>query len=146
MITRLKHLLWVCAMAFLFASIFGCGSRKYDFSFEIANNRSVGECALLIKSNGGFNIQFSRIVAKTWATYNGPFEYHPNDIYTISWVDENGHEYIAEVDLRNILSKRHTGYLIFRINDENNLISSASLSYKGDEMFSITTKGKKIIK
>jgi hypothetical protein len=142
MIKNSKLFLWYSIVVFSLVTLLNCGPRLYDFSFELGNNRADGELAMLIKSKQGFHIPSNHIIAKTWATYHGPFKYPPNDLYTISWTNESGGEYSALVDLRTAVTKKFKGYLIFKIDDANNLICSASDSYKGIETFTKTIEGK----
>ena len=130
-------------MVFSSFPFLGCGPKLYDYTFELSNDRNSGECALLLETQKGFFLQSSHIVAKTWKTYSGPHKHPPNDLYTVRWIDENGDHYSAEADFRTAISKKFQGYLIFKINSQNNLIYSASQSYKGEEIFSEISRGKK---
>lgn len=146
MIKKIRLFVWCNIVVFSLFSFLGCGPSLYDYRFELNNNRESGECAMLLKSKKGSHLQSNHIMAKTWKTYHGPFKYPPNDLYSLYWVDENGDQYSAEADLRDIISKDFKGYLIFKIDNKNNLIYSVSNSYKGDELFNKTIKGKNVQK
>jgi hypothetical protein len=139
---KTRLLVWN-VMMFLSLPLFGCGPKLYDYSFELSNDRNSGECAFLLESPKGFFLQSNHIVAKTWKTYSGPYKYPPNDLYTVRWIDENGDYYSAEADFRTAISKKFKGYLVFKVNSQNNLIYSASRDYKGEEIFSKVSRGKK---
>lgn len=124
-----------------FVSSAGCASNLYDYAFEVLNTQARGEIAVLLESEGGIHITFSRIVSKTGAVYRGPFEIPPNDKYTISWYGKDGNKYKASANLQGLIDKKYTGLIIFDVNGDNNLTFSAKQNHKSEEIFRKVTSG-----
>lgn len=121
------------------ASLFGCSS-TYNYIFIVKNERSEGFCEVLAKSKSGVAFKVD-VVAKGTATLDAFFDDPPNDLYVITWVDENKVKYSAEADLKKLLSRRFKGHIYFIIDEQNNLSYSASKEYFGEMMFEKTAKG-----
>ena len=126
----------------LFSSLSGCKSSGYEYTLVVENMRSHGWTDFLIQSSDGLKIPFA-VNAGTWKTYNASFSSPPNAVYLVSWVNEKGNEYYANVDLRNRMQKNFNGYIYFTLDEQNVLNYSASRVYRGPKMFEVPVEGGK---